>query len=158
LDFIDTTFVVKPEDTLIYGGDDDEPNGTYRAHPPAHHHHHRQLGPETSLVDSQPHIPARLCFSPTILQEPTIVSEENEANDERFKTIVVPIAQNRLRTNDMQKPLDDVRRFGQTFLLDNVKTEQIDKEQTIYIRPQIPDDDVLIINHIKPANNDPRPT
>lgn len=138
---------------MIYGGDDDEPNGTYRAHP-----HHRQPDQETSPVDSQPHIPARLCFSPTILQEATLVSEENDANDERFKTIVVPIGQNRLRTNDMQKPLDDVCRFGQTFLLDNVKTERIDEEQTIYIRPQIPDDDVLIINHIKPTNNDLRPT
>jgi hypothetical protein len=45
----------------------------------------------------------------------------------------------------MKKPIDDTRRFGQTFLLDIVKTEQIDGDQIDYIRPAIPDDDVLVI-------------
>jgi hypothetical protein len=45
----------------------------------------------------------------------------------------------------MKKPIDDNRRFGQTFLLDIVKTEQIDVDQNDYIRPTIPDDDVFVI-------------
>jgi hypothetical protein len=45
----------------------------------------------------------------------------------------------------MKKPIDDNRRFGQTFLLDIIKTEQIDVDQNDYIRPTIPDDDVLVI-------------
>jgi hypothetical protein len=41
--------------------------------------------------------------------------------------------------------MEDNRRFGQTFLLDIVKTEQIDDDQNNYIRPTIPDDDVLVV-------------
>ena len=60
---------------------------------------------------------------------------------------------------DIKKPLDDARRFGQTFLLDIVKTEQIDEEQqqqNIYIRPKISDDDVLIIDSTKPTSSIPK--
>jgi hypothetical protein len=78
LEIVDTTFVVKPDETLI---DDDEPNGTYRA--PYHRYRSHLLVPqrETLLIDSQPKIPARLCFSPTILQN-TTVSPEDDINEE----------------------------------------------------------------------------
>ena len=46
----------------------------------------------------------------------------------------------------VEQPADVVRRFGQTFLLDVVKTEQIENVQRNYIRPTIPDvNDVVII-------------
>lgn len=47
----------------------------------------------------------------------------------------------------MKKPFDDPRRFGQTFLLEIVKTEQIVEEENIYTRPNIPDDDVLVVSN-----------
>jgi hypothetical protein len=85
--------------------DDNEPNGTYRA-PNQHYYSHLAVPqPETSLIDSQPNLPARLCFSATILQDATISPEDNvneessstdnEKNEERFKTILLPIDQNR---------------------------------------------------------------
>jgi hypothetical protein len=83
---------------------DDEPNGTYRARNQHYRSHLPVPQPETSLIDSQPNIPARLCFSPTILQDATILPEENineqsssenENNEERFKTILLRIDQNR---------------------------------------------------------------
>lgn len=98
LEIVDTTFVVKPDDTII---DYDEPNGTYRA-PNQYYHSHLPLPPpDISLLDSQPNIPARLCFSPTILQEATILPEDNadesslSDHEERFKTVIIPRDQNR---------------------------------------------------------------
>ena len=99
LKLVDTTFVVKPEDTMIDG--DDDPNGTYRA---LHQRYYSQLMvplPDGSLLDSQPNIPARLCFSPSILQEPTTGVGENFneqstcENDERFRTMLVPVDRHR---------------------------------------------------------------
>lgn len=47
-----------------------------------------------------------------------------------------------------------MRRFGQTFLLDNIKTEQIDNvDYNQYKRPAIPDDDVLIVKNINPSEH-----
>jgi hypothetical protein len=106
LDIVDTTFFVKPEETMI---DDYEPNGTYRA-PIQHYHSHLPVPqPETSLIDSQPNLPARLCFSPTILQDATISPEDNineqlspsSDNEERCKKILLPIDQN--RTSKLEK-------------------------------------------------------
>ena len=57
---------------------------------------------------------------------------------------------------DLKKPVDDNRRFGQTFLLDIVKTEQIDDDQNDYIRPTITDDDVLIIADTASSKGQPR--
>jgi len=51
----------------------------------------------------------------------------------------------------MKNPTEDMRRFGQTFLLDIVKTEQIDHDQNEYIRPAIPDDDVLVVVDTNPS-------
>lgn len=109
LEIVDTTFVVKPDDTII---DDYEANGTYRA-PIQHYHSHLPIPqPDTSLIDSQPNIPARLCFSPTILQDPTISHEDNineqssddddddDNNEERFKTVLIPIDQNQTSKYD----------------------------------------------------------
>ena len=107
LDIVDTTFVVKSDDTMMDA--DDEANGTYRA-PNQHYQLYLPVPQgERSLIDSQPNIPARLCFSPTILQDATFTPEdnlneqslyENEKNEERFKTILVPIDQNRTRKID----------------------------------------------------------
>lgn len=102
LKLVDTTFVVKPEDTMIDG--DDEPNGTYRALHPRYYSQLVVPPPDASLLDSQPNIPARLCFSPTILHEPTMAVGENVneqsscENDERFRTMLVPIDRNRRST------------------------------------------------------------
>ncbi len=52
---------------------------------------------------------------------------------------------------DRQNPMDDARRFGQTFLLDIVKTEQMNNGQNDYIRPAIPDDDVLVVDNTSPS-------
>jgi len=90
---------------MIDGGDDDEPNGTYRARNQYYQSHLSVPQPKRSLIDSQPNIPARLCFSPTILQDATISPEDNmneqslsfdnDNNEERFKRILLPIDQNR---------------------------------------------------------------
>ena len=51
---------------------------------------------------------------------------------------------------DVKQYIEDTRRVGQTFLLDIVKTEQqFDHIQREYIRPTIPDDDVMIVNATK---------
>jgi hypothetical protein len=86
LDIVDTTFVVKPDETLI--DDDYEANGTYRAVNQHYHSHLRVPQRETLLTDSQPHKPARLCFSPTILQDGTIAPEDdmNEESIDQNRT------------------------------------------------------------------------
>ncbi|CAF0857254.1 unnamed protein product [Adineta ricciae] len=165
LQIVDTTFVVKPEETMFEGEmqhDDDEPNGTYRAGNQNFCSHLYVNQPETLLIDSQPNIPTRLCFSPTMLQEATQSSDDNvherslspssnysESEHHRgtIKTLLLPIDQNRTH---VKQYIEDTRRVGQTFLLDVVKTEQqFDHIQREYIRPTIPDDDVMIINATK---------
>ena len=113
LQIVDTTFVVKPEETMFEGEmqHDDEPNGTYRARNQNFHSHLYVNQPETFLIDSQPNIPARLCFSPTMLQEATQLPEDdvheqssNNSDSESphrgtVKTLLLPIDQNRTRMN-----------------------------------------------------------
>ncbi|CAF1148711.1 unnamed protein product [Adineta ricciae] len=165
LQIVDTTFVVKPEETMFEGEmqhDDDEPNGTYRAGNQNFCSHLYVNQPETLLIDSQPNIPTRLCFSPTMLQEATQLPEDDvheqslsqssnysdsESHRGRVKTLLLPIDQNRTH---VKQYIEDTRRVGQTFLLDVVKTEQqFDHIQREYIRPTISDDDVMIINATK---------
>ncbi|CAF0974640.1 unnamed protein product [Adineta steineri] len=181
LQIIDTTFVVKPEETMIDGeiqnndeedDDNDEPNGTYRAPNQYCHSHLCVNQPETFLIDSQRNIPARLCFSPTILQDVTDLPEDdtheqssssppsskNEKNEESMHKILLPVNQNRTNIKQIQQ---DKHRFGQTFLLHNVKTEQVDNDQNEYIRPTIPDDgddDVLVIADTKQSEHIPHTT
>lgn len=188
LKIVDTTFVIKPEETVIKGHiqsdedaddddddeEDDEPNGTYRA---THPYFHAQLlvaqAPRI-LIDSHPNIPARLCFSPTMIQDvselpgndshestsPSAYEHEQQSRG-MVKTLLLQIDQNRTRMHerrvmncaipsltlaDVKHFIDDNRRFGQTFLLDVVKTEQIPNgKRTEYIRPMIPDDDVVLL-------------
>jgi hypothetical protein len=45
---------------------------------------------------------------------------------------------------DIRKPAEDIRYFGQTFLLDIVKTEQINNDHNQYIRPTISDHNALV--------------
>ncbi|CAF1093902.1 unnamed protein product [Rotaria sordida] len=163
LEFVDTTFVVKPEETMINGeiqNDEyyDEPNGTYQAPPNQQYHSYLTVTqPETLLIDSQRNIPARLCFTPTILHDATVSPEDDineqsssssssslnhEKNKKTINTIFSSLDQN--RTN-IQKTIEDTHRFGQTFLLDIIKTEQINDDQNKYKRPTIPDDDVLVV-------------
>ncbi|CAF1108131.1 unnamed protein product [Rotaria sordida] len=163
LEFVDTTFVVKPEETMINGeiqNDEyyDEPNGTYQAPPNQQYHSYLTVTqPETLLIDSQRNIPARLCFTPTILHDATVSPEDDineqsssssssslnhEKNKKTINTIFSSLDQN--RTN-IPKTIEDTHRFGQTFLLDIIKTEQINDDQNKYKRPTIPDDDVLVV-------------
>ena len=81
LAIVDTTFVIKPEETMIDGemNDEttDEPNGTYRA-PKTHYRSRLPVFQfENSLLHTHPNIPARLCFSPTILHEADSSSESS---------------------------------------------------------------------------------
>jgi hypothetical protein len=76
--------------------DNDDPNGTYRAR--ANHYHHLYL-PERTLIRSQPHIPARLCFSPTILQDATVspegdIDESSSDNEKPIRKFLQPVDQN----------------------------------------------------------------
>ncbi|CAF2744583.1 unnamed protein product [Rotaria sp. Silwood2] len=157
LEFVDTTFVVKPEETMVGGviqHDDyyDESNGTYRA-PNQHCRSYLAVTqPETLFIDSQPNIPARLCFTPTILYDRTVSLEDDineqssslshESNKKTINEIFSSLDQN--RTN-IRKAIENTHRFGQTFLLDIIKTEQISDDQNKYKRPTIPDDDVLVV-------------
>ena len=128
LDIVDTTFVIKPEEMTMEGElhDDDEPNGTYRAatgYPRSH--------AELSLMHCRPNVPARLCFSPTLLHDGTLSPEVGFEAD----AVLLPVDQNQAEN----------RRFGQTFLLESVKTENIAHQRLDYQRPAIPDDDVVLI-------------
>jgi hypothetical protein len=67
------------------------------------------------------------------------------------KKIIVRFQSNFSLDVDNKKSMEDNRRFGQTFLLDIVKTEQIDDDQNDYIRPTIPDDDVLVVVDTNPS-------
>ncbi|CAF0724966.1 unnamed protein product [Rotaria sp. Silwood1] len=163
LEFVDTTFVIKPEETMIGGEiqhDEyyDEPNGSYRAPNQQYHSYLAVTQPDTLLIDSQPNIPPRLCFTPTILYDAT-VSHEDDVNEQSsslthkknkttINTIFSSIDQN--QTN-IKKVIENTHHFGQTFLLDIIKTEQISDDHNRYKRPTISDDDVLIIADINPS-------
>ena len=117
LEIVDTTFIVKPEETIVEGDilpddddDDDEPNGTYRAHNPYYHSHLLVTQPGRLMIDSQPNIPTRLCFSPTMIQDaselpgdetressPSATPHREETNRGTIKTLLLQIDQNRTR-------------------------------------------------------------
>ncbi|CAF4215888.1 unnamed protein product [Rotaria socialis] len=163
-EIIETTFVVKPENTLMDGEIqniefDDEANGTYRAPHRQYHSYLAVTQPNPLLTDTQPNIPTRLCFSPTMLQDATVSNEDdtnnktsssstNENNKVLMNAIFTSLDQN--RTNIKQFTRDN-HHFGQTFFLDTLKTEQSGDDQKIYKRPTIQDDDdVVIIDEIHP--------
>ncbi|CAF4012559.1 unnamed protein product, partial [Rotaria magnacalcarata] len=163
-EIIETTFVVKPTNTLMDGEIqnieyDDEANGTYRAPHRQYHSYLSVTQPNPLLTDTQPNIPTRLCFSPTMLQDATVSNEDdtnnktssssNENNKVLMNAIFTSLDQN--RTNVKQFTRDNYR-FGQTFFLDTLKTEQSGDDQKIYKRPNIQDDDdVVIIGEIRPS-------
>ncbi|CAF1295782.1 unnamed protein product [Adineta ricciae] len=91
---------------------------------------------EASPSYSQPKPPARLYFSPTLLLD--------DGDSEPVQPVLSTIDQNQ---SINIKPKIATRRFGQTFLLDNVKTEEIDKSQdTENIRPNISDEIPFLIH------------
>jgi len=93
-------------------------------------------GVEATPSYSQPKPPARLYFSPTLLQD--------DEDPEPIQIVLSTIDQN--QTNNEKSRIIS-RRFGQTFLLDNIKTEEINKSQDIEnIRPKISDEIPFIIN------------
>lgn len=77
-EIIEATFVVKPEDTI----NDGYANGTYRAVNQQYDAHLTITQPDTLLMDTQPNIPARLCFSPTILQDVSASHNDDESNEQ----------------------------------------------------------------------------
>ena len=148
LKIVDTTFVVKPEEANLYGELfyplRDDANGTYRAINPPYPHDPLVCQGEMSLLDAQPQIPARLCFSPTILHDPAGSPDKHADHEsssstspERASVPVIKI---------------DRCRFGQTFLLDTIKKESVTANDIDYVRPAIADqdDDVVLILHVGP--------
>ncbi|CAF2257834.1 unnamed protein product [Rotaria magnacalcarata] len=163
-EIIETTFVVKPTNTLVDGEIqnieyDDEANGTYRAPHRQYHSYLSVTQPNPLLTDTQPNIPTRLCFSPTMLQDATVSNEDdtnnktssssNENNKVLMNAIFTSLDQNRKNVKQFTR---DNYHFGQTFFLDTLKTEQSGDDQKIYKRPNIQDDDdVVIIGEIRPS-------
>ncbi|CAF1569453.1 unnamed protein product [Rotaria magnacalcarata] len=129
LQVIDTTFVVKSEQSTMT-----EPNDSY----------HDEVVPIESMPTndiemapsySQPKPPAHLYFSPTFLQD----NEELEL----LQPVLSTIDQN--QTN-IEKPKNIPRRFGQTFLLDNMNTEEVEEsEDQENLRPKISEEIPMII-------------
>lgn len=148
LKIVDTTFVIKPEEANLYGELlytlRDEANGTYRAMNPPYLHDPLMCQGEMSLLDPQPQIPARLCFSPTILHDPA--GSPQKYSDEDCSSSTAP--------EQASVPVIKIDRcrFGQTFLLDTIKKESVATTDINYVRPAIPDqdDDVVIIRHVGP--------
>lgn len=148
---VDATFIIKPEEANMYGEIlcplRDQANGTYRAINPQYLHDPLMYQGETSLLDYQPQIPARLCFSPTILHDETGVSSENHAEEDSSSTSTFSPKQ-------AQIPIIKIDRchLGRTFLLDTIKKEPVSMNDRNYVRPAIPDDDddVVIILQVAP--------
>jgi len=85
---------------------------------------------------SQPKLPARLYFSPTLLQD----DEEPEI----IQPVLSTIDQN--KTNIEKRKMIS-RQFGQTYLLDNIKNEEINRTQDIEnLRPKISDEIPFLIH------------
>ncbi|CAF3772410.1 unnamed protein product [Rotaria sordida] len=139
LPVIDTTFVVKVEESKT-----SESNELNHNEILSHESYHDEVIPIESIpitnVEitpsySQPKPPARLYFSPTLLQD----HEESEP----IQNVLSNIDQN--QTN-IEKPKVVSRRFGQTFLLDNIKIEDNNKnEDRENLRPKISDEIPMII-------------
>ncbi|CAF1438955.1 unnamed protein product [Adineta steineri] len=95
---------------------------------------------DTTPSYSQPKPPARLYFSPTLLLD--------DVESEPIQPVLSTIDQNQTRN---EKPKLTSRRFGQTFLLDNIKSEKIDESQdTENLRPKV-SDDIPLITHSDPT-------
>ncbi|CAF2313398.1 unnamed protein product [Rotaria sp. Silwood2] len=75
-----------------------------------------------SPMYSQPNLPARLCFSPTLLQD-----EESES----IKNVLSPLDQN--QTINLVKPKVILHRVHETFLIDYLKKEETND---VHLRPK----------------------
>ncbi|CAF3614172.1 unnamed protein product [Rotaria socialis] len=139
LPVIDTTFVVKIEQSTMT-----EPNDLYHDEVAPNDSYHDEVVPIESIPTndvemapsySQPKPPAHLYFSPTFLQD----NEELEL----LQPVLSTIDQN--QTN-IEKPKNILRRFGQTFLLDNMRTEEVEEsEDQENLRPKISEEIPMII-------------
>ena len=144
LSSIDTVHALKLEDTTC---DEAVPSVSLALVPTDHSPALSTTQVEASPIYSQPNLPARLYFSPTLLLE-----EESEA----IKQILSPVDQNQIRRSQalprsivtlfsiIEKPRVALRRLGQTFVLDRVKTEETHESHDtenidIYMRPKIID-------------------
>ncbi|UJR23177.1 hypothetical protein I4U23_026196 [Adineta vaga] len=157
LPVVDTTFVVKLEESKST-----EPNQSYQAESETEPEPEPESVPITTIIPiesvamttvtpiesvptteiettqsySQPKLPARLYFSPTLLLD--------DGDSEPIQPVLSTVDQN--QTINI-KPKIIPRRFGQTFLLDNVKTEEIDESQDAEnIRPKISDEIPFLIH------------
>ncbi len=108
---------------------------------------------ETTPSYSQPKLPARLYFSPTLLQDddepeliPSVLSTIDQNQTSRNKTNFSH-SSNFFPFLDNEKPRINPRRFGQTFLLDNIKHEELNEsEDTENLRPKISDEIPFMIH------------
>jgi hypothetical protein len=180
IEIVDRTFVIKAEginvNEDVHDHAHDDINGTYRAPNNLPYFHLHSCQQETSLFDPQPNIPARLYFSPTILHEATDISKHDDDNE--YDTS--PVHQtnedsiHRERTSkikmlfslyferliyvlicvDRRKMQNNKHRFGQTFLLDTFKKDQLGTNQFDHLRPAIPDDDyILLVTDTNPKSS-----
>jgi hypothetical protein len=141
---VDTTYVVKLEDTTNIEMNESSPIAIIPIAiiPSDHSSHISSREIEQSPMYSQPNLPARLYFSPTILHD-----EESES----MKNILSPLDQNQTSQNkqynnsELTKPKVIIPRFGQTFLLDNIKT---DENNETCVRPKIIDQIPFMIDSI----------
>ncbi|CAF3347834.1 unnamed protein product [Rotaria sp. Silwood1] len=83
-----------------------------------------------SPMYSQPNLPARLCFSPTFIQD-----EPSES----IKNVLSPFDQN--QTINLVKPRVILHRVNETFLLNHLKTQKTNNSENnnAYIRPKLTD-------------------
>ena len=123
LPVVDTTFVVKLEETKT-----SEVNQSSRTEvPPVESLPTMEVDATPSY--SQPKLPARLYFSPTLLHD-------DDDEPELIQPVLSTIDQNRSSMKDKSRTIP--RRFGQTFLLDEVKNEELNEsEETENLRPKI---------------------
>ena len=171
LPVIDTTFVVKLEESKSA-----EPDQSYQAEAeplpvttiiPIESVPMTTVTPMDSMPTpeaentpsySQPKPPPRLYFSPTLL-----LDDDDEA--EPIQAVLSTVDQNQTSKRRVSlasssppphhlvniKPKMAPRRFGQTFLLDNVKTEEVDESQDAEnIRPEI-SDEIPFLFHADPT-------
>jgi hypothetical protein len=94
-----------------------------------------------------------LYFSPTLLLD----DDEDEVQQQPIQTVLSTIDQNQknqLLDIDIEKPKIISRRLGKTFVLDNIKIEEINKSyNTENLRPHISDEIPFIIINPNPSQN-----
>jgi len=124
----DTTFVVKLEETPTTDSNRSQGIAPIVSVPTA----------EVDITPSysEPKLPARLYFSPTLLQD------DDENINEPIQPVLSTIDQNQSGSySHLEKSRQASRRLGRTFLLDGLKNEEIDKTQDAEnIRPKISDE------------------